>query len=260
MPDPLAGLNLPAWLAGAVPLRRLGAGPVSDSWRLRTRERDVWLRRDRPVASALGLDREREARVLRVASGAGLAPQPLFVDPSRGVLVSAWVGRAGGLPESEGAEASLDWRELGALLRRVHGLPVEDVAALDLPAVAGRYARVAGTREAFALARRIGERAPALFASAPPRLCHNDAHLGNVLAGPPSLLFDWEYAAAGPPLFDLAAVAGFHALDESAIGDLLGGWAGNSPLADTGAFPEFLDLYRDVAAVWAMAVGRRPPS
>lgn len=258
MPDPLAGLAAPAWLEGAVAVRRLAAGPVSDSWRLSTPERDVVLRRDRPLAVVLGLDRAREARALRIAHHHGLAPEPLFADPDRGVLVTAWVGDAGP-GASQVRTGPVSWPGLGALLRRVHGLPVDGIAPLDLPSVARRYARAAGSDEARALARRVTERSPALFAGAPPRLCHNDAHTGNVVAGPQPLLLDWEYAATGHPLFDLAAVAGFHGLDAAATTALLDGWRGATPPAETRAFPAFLDLYRAVARLWALAVAAAAP-
>lgn len=254
MPEPLAGLPLPSWLEGAVTVQRLGAGPVSDSWRLRTRARDVVLRRDRPLAAALALERGREARVLQLTSGYGLAPEPLWSDPPRGVLVTMWIDETGRRPEAGACRPAIGWHGLGSLLRRVHELPVEGVTDLDLPALAERYRRVAGGSEALALARRIAERAPPLFAGAPTRLCHNDAHLGNVVGGSSPLLLDWEYAAVGHPLFDLAAVAGFHALDDPAVRRLLGGWAGDAPLADIAQFPAFLDLYRDVATLWARAV------
>jgi thiamine kinase len=254
MPDPLVGLHLPGWLAGAAPVRRLANGPVSETWRLRTDGRDVVLRRDRPLARALGLDRAREARVLDIAFAGGVAPEPLLVDPEQGVVVTAWVDDAAAAAPGSGNER-VSWRALGQMLRRVHALPTSGVAPLDLAAVAARYAAAAGEGAAGnALAERIAERSSSLFAGDRPVLCHNDAHAGNFVNGSRPLLLDWEYAAPGHPLFDLAAVAGFHGLDASATRALLDGWGGEDPPADPAAFPAFLELYGDVASLWARAV------
>jgi aminoglycoside phosphotransferase (APT) family kinase protein len=44
-------------------------------------------------------------------------------------------------------------------------------------------------------------------------LCHNDLHWRNVIAAEQLWFVDWEYGGVGDPLFELAAVVGYHDLD-----------------------------------------------
>ena len=143
------------------------------------------------------------------------------------------------------------WRHLGGILAAVHRTPAPGIAALDVVADARRYARVADRPEAEVLADTVAERALRLPLNDFDCLCHNDAHLGNVVG---DRLLDWEYAATGHPLFDLAVVAGFHDLDAAAIKALLAGWNRAVPRANPADLPAFIALYRSLETLWEMAL------
>ncbi len=253
MTDPLAGLEALDALQGYRVLEAVTRGPLADAWLLERGDERAVLRRDRPLAGRLGLDRVAEWGFLRQAFDAGLGPEPLFHDPGHGVLLTrflpgvAWDQAAAG-------SATTNWVELGRLLRRVHDLPGVTGKRFDLAAIAAHYARAAGTSEADRLARRVGRLAVPLYVDAPWCLCHHDAHRGNVVGAAPPRLLDWEYAALGHPLFDLAVVIRFHALDEAAGAQFLSGWAGEGEWPDPDRLDAFCRLYDTVAALWALAV------
>jgi thiamine kinase-like enzyme len=84
-------------------------------------------------------------------------------------------------------------------------------------------------------------------------LCHHDPHLGNVI-GEPGVLIDWEYAALGHPLFDLAFVIEYHALDGQAESALLAGWAGEDPPVSLQPLGDFRELVAGVNDLWLRAI------
>lgn len=254
-------------LASIPPLRRarlvrcLGGGRASDSWLLHTGGRDLVLRIDRPLARVLGLDREAEWAVLETAHRARLAPEPVWRDASRGLLLTAW------LPGPTWRAADLDDPSrldvLAGLLRRVHALPVDGSPSMpkfDPVASAQGYADAAGLGDDDPRLSTVRSLAADCF---PPglecRLCHMDPHAGNVIGdlaeGMGDLrLIDWEYAAAGDPLFDLAVVTLYHELPPSAASRLLDAWNdGHEPmLADR--FEAMCQLYATLADLWEAAV------
>jgi hypothetical protein len=98
-------------------------------------------------------------------------------------------------------EGTVDWREVGAMVRRVHGIdsphwqftPLLDEVrdAIDAPALAG-------LRAAIDRAAGWAERARPTAV-----VCHGDVHPGNVLPtadGP--VLLDWDLRCLGPVAWD----------------------------------------------------------
>lgn len=205
----------------------LSDGPTNSSWLIsRGAERFV-LRLDKPAAARLGLDRANERVVCEAVAAAGLAPKPLYFDLQAGIYLRRWQPGRAWRPEDLHQPAKLAL--LAAALRRLHSLPAvgknfEPGAALR------RYADQLGTEESAALAKRAASLLAELDRTHPERcLCHNDLVSGNIISvragrakengseengseGEPCLI-DWEYAACGDPLFDLAVVARHHRLD-----------------------------------------------
>lgn len=245
--------GLPGFESATV-IRRLGAGPVADSWLMAFEGAEVVLRKDRSCAARLGLDRAREFRVLEAAHGRGLGPEPLAADPERGLLLTRYLAGTTWVTRRETGGVT-PWDRLGALLRRVHALAPTSVPRFDPVAIVQRYARVAATPEAQVLAAEAAALAERLYRGAPWVLCHHDPHLGNVV-GEPGVLIDWEYAALGHPLFDLAVTIDHHDLDRRAMDALLTAWAGSAPRVTLEALDEFLELVSRVNALWSLAIRR----
>ncbi len=243
--------DIPGFAAARV-VRRLGAGPVADSWLLEHEEQQWVLRRDRLCAHQIGLDRQCELRALEAAYARGLAPEPLEVTVDPAIRITRFVP---GETWQEAADRGRpgNWSRLGGLLRQVHTLSPETVPRFRPAEVFGAYGEAAGTSEARALARDLVACADPLYRDAPWVLCHHDPHLGNVI-GEPGVLIDWEYAALGHPLFDLAFVIEYHGLDATAQSALVAGWAGDDAPVSPRALGDFRVLVAGVNRLWSLAI------
>lgn len=190
---------------------------------------------ERPLASW-----RHQLGILQRAADAGLAPRVVHTDEARRAVLSAFVVDQS-FPTFYWNPATRDAAvaAVGALLRRVHALPLpaaptpsnprsNGVEARDfLAQVAARIA--AGTAvPAFvtdALRRVLAEEAPA--SERPPVLSHNDVNPTNVVYdGEKLLLLDWDTASGNEPFHDLATVAVFLRMDDDACRALLAAYDG----------------------------------
>ena len=191
-------------------------------------------------AAGLGLNRDVEWQCLFAASAAGLAPKPVYRDETLGVLVCEH------LPGAVGEPSPLE--DIARLLRRIHALPPVGLR-LDPIERAGRYLELAGAgempQELLAICRRLDEQVETT-------LCHNDLLAANRLTGPQGIVaLDWEYAAMGDPLFDLAVIIEGEDLSESESADLHRLWRGAAP--SSGERTRLKDqraIYQLLAALW----------
>lgn len=229
------------------PAERLGCGPISDSWRVLGPDGPLVLRKDRLLAHSLGLDREAEWAHLKIAYAADLGPEPLARDIERGLLVTRFLA---GTPWSERPET--DWAAHGELMRRVHQAPAREGKVFDPVGVARAYRRGTAAPHAGEWLNRVISLASGLEPEAERCLCHHDAHRGNVIGSSPTRLIDWEYAAHGDPLFDLAVVSRFHGLGSEQNKNLLSGWG--LATADPARFRANCELYDALATLWQLAV------
>jgi thiamine kinase-like enzyme len=204
----------------------LGAGRIYDvepikhgltnrSWLVSTdADRFVVRISDLAAAGELQIDRNSEASVLHHVARAGIGPQVLRCDPTRGILVTRYLGETW---TEQDAQADDNIDRLAKLLRRLHSLDVPaGVRAVDLASTVDGYIRTLlerGTHSRLtlpALRDCADETAAQLRQDSTPRLCHNDVHHLNIVGRDPVKLIDWEYAGVGEPLFDLASVCVYH--------------------------------------------------
>lgn len=219
--------TVPPWRgARSLECLPLTGGRSNESWLVRADGEAFVLRRDRGRVPAPVVDRERELTVLQAAAAAGLGPEVLHADPEAGILVTRWLDGHPLTPAEIGKPDTLT--EIAALLRGVHGLP--DPGGCYTPAEAGEV--YLGAIRNPSLRRRGAELVAELAAlpAVPPaerRLCHMDPVAGNLIRTAAGLrLVDWEFAVAGDPVFDLAAVIAYHDLGGAASLHLLRDWSG----------------------------------
>ncbi len=208
----------------------LEGGVANRSWRLREGARDFVVRVAGHAAAGLGASRRSELAMQALAAGAGPAPPIVLTDAGHGYVVSAFA--PGHAPPAEAMRESPLLRRVGAWFARLHaldapaGLAVVDFgerAATCLARVAAR-GRDGSIRR---LERELARRRAALTAPARLAPCHHDPHRRNFLDdGTRILAVDWEYAGPGDPAADLAACAGYHALEATAIEALFEGYGG----------------------------------
>jgi thiamine kinase len=239
--------GIPALADGQV-LRELAGGPVSDTWLAAAGGQQVVVRIDKPLARQIGLDRQRELQVLETVAAAGIGPQPIWADPVAGLLVTVYIPGA-----VWSAADAFDQRKLQALaevLRRLHALPV-NVSGLDPARAAVRYARRVGGLAAAECAVKAVRLADQLLAGdSPQALCHNDLVHTNIIDVRPLRLIDWEYAAAGDPLFDLAVVVRHHRLPAASADYLLRACLGRIDGATAERISAFCELYDILSDLW----------
>lgn len=245
-------------------VRLLHVGVAKQSFLARRGGERYVLRVDLPLAARLGLDRRAEARVLQAACAGGVGPEPVaWRTQAPAVLLTRY------LPGRAWCRADLDdqrrLEQLAALLRRTHAIAVPG-RPLDLAAAASRYARLAGGGRA--LASEVGRLlVRAHDPSTRSALCHRDPIAGNVVGLRHPMLIDWEYAAAGDPLFDLAVVVEHHQLSRHARNRFLAAYFGGPAQVPAARLAAYGAVYRRLAALWRLAAfgqtrpeprGRRP--
>jgi thiamine kinase-like enzyme len=206
----------------------LEGGVANRSFRLREGAHDFVLRIAGDAAPGLGARSPSEFAMQALAAAAGLAPPIVLADAERGYIVSRFAdGRA---PSADEMHAPAQLQRIGAWFAQLHVLETPlGLAAIDFGERAAAYlARVASGDRGGSIRRLERELARHRAALPPPaRLapCHHDPHRCNFLDnGTRILAIDWEYAGPGDPAADLAACAGYHALDETAVDALLEGY------------------------------------
>ena len=193
----------------------------------------------------LGLNRNVEWHSLRRAAERRRAPEPAYYNPELGALVCAWCE-----PDPDARESITD---IADLLRDIHSLaPVK--FRLDPLQRARRYADLAGMqRLPDALLEPLDRlaRRPAIHC-----LCHNDLLSANRLHSSGKLLaLDWEYAATGDPLFDLAAIIEGDRLTNDQAALLHGAWLQRPPGgAEESRLCDQRLVYRQLSALWERAM------
>ncbi|HTY92500.1 MAG TPA: choline/ethanolamine kinase family protein [Steroidobacteraceae bacterium] len=269
--DPLAWQDALAQVPGAAAAADLSVQPLSGgtsnaTFRVRTREGVFVVRLHAPHALDLGVDRAREVALHEAAAGAGLASRILAADPGGRFLVTEFLE---GAPWQ--ARDLEDDTRLGALaqtLCELHALAAPVVPALDLPRLLeGHVAHLAARDAALGQGLRLKlARAQDILsrqADAGRRTCivHGDLSHGNMIGTGAPRLIDWEYAAVGDPLTDLACLAAYYPR-VLAHGAALLELSGVSPAASVSDLAQLAWVYRWLSDLWSqrLALARCHPS
>jgi thiamine kinase len=210
-------------VAAGAEVAPLGGGGTNHSYRVRFAGGDWAVRLAGAADTAFGINRVAERQVHAAAAAAGFAPAIVHAAPQRGLLVTQYL--SGRMPSREELRAPAGLRALGERLREMHALPVpRGVRRLDVHAVLAHYleqpARAPGPVSREVIGARL-RWSLATYRGGAPALCHNDLHWRNVVCGERWWFVDWEYGGVGDPLFELAAIVGYHDLDDAARALLL---------------------------------------
>ncbi len=195
----------------------------------------------------LGLSRSAEWRALKQAAAQQLAPTPVYCNPEQGILICEYY------QPDPAPQADKPLEDIAELLRAIHSLPPIKFR-LDPLTRAHRYLHLLGSGELSAeflhACDRLAQHATT------PVLCHNDLLQANRLRCNKRLLaLDWEYAAMGDPLFDLAVVIEGDALDEAQASWFLGSWLNAQPTGqDQQRLADNRLVYRELSELWANVV------
>jgi len=234
----------PAPVQKPTPQETLSEGLSNHSVRVSDGRGHWVVRLDGLPPEPLGLSRDVEYSALQKAAARGLAPEPVFQCVDAGALVCAY------LPPDDRQQHTP--QQLAQLLRRIHALPPVS-AQLDVLARAQRYLDLAG---GDVLPEPL-QHACARLGQLPVQntLCHNDLLAANrLVSGGRLRALDWEYAAMGDPLFDLAAIIEGDAWTDAAADTLLQSWL-SRPARDEDEERLALQrtVYRELSALWGAA-------
>jgi thiamine kinase len=212
----LAGFALGREAAAAgVTLDALQGGLDNASWRARSAAGDWVIRIAGDRDQRFQINRVAERQTQAAAAALGFAPAILYADPARGVLVSEYLGAD--VWTRERARTADGIRTLGARLGALHAAPVpKGVRRLDVHSVLAHYLELPGVAPGPVSRAELGARlrwSLATYRPAAAALCHNDLHHRNLIGAAPLRFIDWEYGGVGDPLFELAAVCGYHDYD-----------------------------------------------
>ena len=239
---------------GASIRRRVHAAPVKSSYLIERRGERFVLRIDSPLALQLGLDRAAEVAVLNTAWRAGIGPQPIALIPGPpAILVTRFAPGEAWRPADLRDPARLE--RLAGILRRLHEARLPG-PALDLGRACARYAARIGTPESRALAAGAAKLLRRCAGEPAQRcLCHNDPIPANVVGLRRTVLIDWEYAAIGDPLFDLAVVAQHHRLPRRDVAKLAAWYYGGAGRVPWERLEHYRAVYDIVLRLWSLCVG-----
>lgn len=180
-------------------------------------------------------DWRRHVEIQQAAAAAGVAPRVVHVDARQQAVLTAFVtDRSFPMllitPSTRAQAITL----LGTTLAAVHGLPVPP----GMPAAdpLGHLTRLYRNLDGAALASFHREAIEAVLSEPEPPsdraavLCHNDANPSNLAYdGDRLVLLDWDAAAPGDPLFDLAAIAVFFRMNKQTCVQLVAAHDGAPP-------------------------------
>lgn len=204
-----------AALAGESRIAVLEGGLENSSCRVTSAAGDWVVRLAGARDARFAINRVAERQAQSLAAAAGFAPAIVHADPAHGLLVSEFVdGVAWTRARARSPEGI---RLLGTRLAALHALEIpRGVRRLDVHDVLAHYLELPATGTPPISREDIGARlrwSLATYKAPPPTFCHNDLHHLNVLGTSPLTFVDWEYAGVGDPIFELAAVIGYHDLD-----------------------------------------------
>ncbi|HUO79077.1 MAG TPA: choline/ethanolamine kinase family protein [Steroidobacteraceae bacterium] len=245
-----------AALAAGVTLEPLAGGGSNRSVRVRSAAGDWVVRLAGAEDAAFGINRVAERQVHAAAARAGFAPPLVHAEPERGLLISEYLA---GRPLSRAELRSADGlRRLGARLGQLHALPPpRGVRRLDVHEVLAHYLELPdvppGPMPRDELAARL-RWSLASYRGSAVAFCHNDLHWRNVIAADQLFFVDWEYGGVGDPLFELAAVIGYHDLEAPEREALLAAHGGGFKPAEVEQMCRVFDclhaLWLDAARGW----------
>jgi thiamine kinase len=251
MLEPLKLVEHLPGLADARVERKLSSGPLSEKWLLASEAGQWVLRKDRPLAAQLDLDRQCERVVLAELAASGWCSDALWGDAQQGILVVPFVpGRAWAY---EDMQQSDQLGRLAILLCRLHNCSAQ-VPPFRLDDRVKSYARYLGAPPAAQCAENIRHLLAETAASGCIAVCHNDPVAGNVIDDGELHLIDFEFAAAGDPLFDLAAVIEHHRLPAAMVEVFTEAYRQAGGSCDMRLLEQWRMVYSQTAGLWNQIV------
>lgn len=220
-------------------VRELGGGLSNRSFLVQADEQRWVLRLDSPDAEALGVNRAREYQIHQLAAEVGLAPTCIRADQQLGFFITQYIEEELIFtPRRKGEQLDSFY----AFFSRLHNLNV-DLPQFDY---ATQLKRLSGLSS---LPNEILSALEIVGADSRLGICHHDPNSNNVLfLKERVVMIDWEYAALGNPVIDLAGLVHEWALSRTEVSQK---FAIDSELLLAG-----LTLYTAMSHYWTLEMKR----
>lgn len=245
-PEQIAALffNVDASLLKA---ERIKHGLTNESYRVTGYQEPVVVRISNVDEQALQINRESEASVLQIVEQAGIGAPVLFHQAETQILITREL--PGHNPDRNGLSANHSITRLAQLFSKLHVLSTDDrVQSLSLVKLLEHYWRLQGSEFNKDLALCIAKESDDQSMRC---LCHNDVHYLNLIDNGERLwLLDWEYAAIGDPLFDLASVCCYHEFSLEQRRDLLQQYSSSSNDESLSRLGRMCWLFNYIKTLW----------
>lgn len=243
-------------------IRALGGGLNARSYLIVAGERRHVLRL--PVAGSVAwLDLAAEARAMRAAAAADLAPAVIAVDVEAGLLLTDYRMM---LWSTDLLRQPAVLTLIVRLLRTLHRLSV-DLPVYSVQRFTSSYLAALASSNVRTLSAEEGRWATELMtlgrdfdaAHSPTAFCHNDLVAANILVdGAAARLIDFEYAGLGAPLLDLASLSGMNGFTEAQRRQLLDEYYGTASRAPTlSDLDNAVRMVRLLAYFWGRVAEKR---
>ena len=223
-------------------------GLTNRSFRVESADGTFVLRLDDEHTAGLGLSRDAELKARAAAFEEGLAARVVFADVRQGILLSEYI--VGDVWTAEHLKKPENLVVVAELIGAVHALPMLG-QRFDANRAAQRYVDNLIDRPGL---HRFAESCQQIIRLIPAveyfRCCHNDVTAGNIVEGEGLTLLDWEYALDNDPMFDLAAVIGYHDLDSAQSEILLDAYTGGSNLRQREHLRNQIRLFDAIQWLW----------
>ncbi len=247
--------RVPEWPGLAnVRCEPIEGGLTNRSYCIITRKERFVLRLNAPNSEAMALDRNHECEVLSAAETAGIGPDVVRCLPDQGLLVTRWIeGRRWSLTD---IGKSQNIARLAARLRDIHALPAtgkpfDPVASMQTYARIIQVAGISLPPQAHSLRERVESLGPDNIRAT--HLCHNDIVHTNIIDGGRLRVVDWEYAAMGDPMFDLATVTRYHRFSRAQTDKLLTSYGGDVSRSQRARFEDMQMVFDALHLFWLLA-------
>lgn len=195
-------------------------------YKIQTDKQSFILRLNNRYTDIFNIDRKKEIKVLRNASLARIAPEIIYEDYRKGILLTLFIEGRTWHPED--FEDQTKVRSLVKLLHRVHSLPLCGLK-LNPVEIANNYILKLDTNtDSYKFSKICLSIIKNIGYSENIRCCHNDIHPLNIIQGENLMLIDWEYAYDNDPMFEIASISSFNNLRTSTELMLLDEYFGGS--------------------------------
>lgn len=214
------------WKKDAISISPLPGGLTNFNYKVVFQNTPFFVRLDGGEKALLNISLEREYEILKFASRSGISAKVIFYDPLEGILMTTFIE---GCSKKINLRNPEDQKRFCQSIKSLHKLEetlpwslcpfeaIEKYRSHSIELGANISERIKNS-----LMPLINQLKPIFFADFQLVPCHNDLHVGNLIDdGEKIWLIDWEYAAMGDPLFDLATAASVEEFSNMEMEELL---------------------------------------